>query len=210
MIENYTRLRPGHWYQMFQTGPCPKYDKNYVNAYNLYKTTGSLSKLRYDLLISVLKSFKTVCDFGYGNSDFLNYCVSQGHDCYGYDISDYPLLDSIKRIYTLEDYNFDVITFFDSLEHKPESDIVSFLLTLNVKYICISVPHFHEELGPSWFTSWKHRRVNEHFHHFDSHGLIGLLEEANFSIMHIGNNEDLIRTPVDDKKNILTVIAKRI
>jgi hypothetical protein len=211
MIENYTKLRPGHWYQMFQTGPCPKYDKNYVDTrYNLYKTTGSLSKLRYNLLISILKNFNTICDFGYGNGDFLNFCKSQGHTCYGYDISDYALPDSIERIYTLKDYKFDVITFFDSLEHKTESDLVSFLLTLNVKYICISVPHFHEELGPNWFTNWKHRRLNEHFHHFDSHGLIGLLEEANFSVVHVGNNEDVIRTPVDDKSNILTVIARKI
>ena len=114
-----------------------------------------------------------------------------------------------QRIYKLDDYEFDVMTFFDSLEHIPESDLVSFLSTKRVKYLCISVPHFHEELGPTWFTTWKHRRPNEHFHHFDTQGIHGLLEESGYTVIYTGNDEDVIRRPVDSNTNILTVVARK-
>lgn len=210
MISNYVCLRPGHYFQMFKTGPSPEYGKSYVAVrYNAYSTTRALSRIRYDRLKSVIGDFNTVCDFGYGNGDFIDHCISQGHTCSGYDIAEYPLPDSAARIYDCDSHEFDVMTFFDSLEHIAESDLVSFLLTKRVKYLGISVPHLHESLGANWFAGWKHRRPNEHFHHFDTHGLTGLLNEANFSVLYTGNDEDVIRRPADNNTNILTVIAKK-
>ena len=211
MIDNYVCLRPGHYFQMFKTGPSPDYGKKYIDVrYNAYTTTRSISQLRYDRIRKVVGEFKTICDFGYGNGDFLSYCLTQGHNCSGYDIADYPPPIGTRHINNVDNFEFDVITFFDSIEHLPESDLVSFLLAKRVKYVCVSVPHFHEELGPDWFKTWKHRRPNEHFHHFDIPGLTGLLEESNFTILYTGNDEDVIRTPVDSNTNILTVIAKKI
>ena len=64
--------------------------------------------------------------------------------------------------------------------------------------------------GSEWFTTWKHRKPNEHFHHFDVHGLVGLLTDSGYKIVHVGNEEDGIRRPVDSLPNILTVVATKI
>jgi hypothetical protein len=58
--------------------------------------------------------------------------------------------------------------------------------------------------------NWKHRRENEHLHHFDSHGLVKLLQLSNYKILYLGNDEDVVRTPVDNLPNILTVIARKL
>jgi hypothetical protein len=55
--------------------------------------------------------------------------------------------------------------------------------------------------------NWKHRRENEHLHHFDSHGLANLLNSSDYKVLYLGNCEDVVRTPVDGLPNILTVIA---
>ena len=211
MIDNYVKLRPGHWFQMFRTGPGPSYDNNYMAYYGRIPSD-AMSILRYNLVEKVLGSFDSVCDFGYGNGAFLHYCISKNKITYGTDISNYPLPEKSRfvTLENLEDLEIDVITFFDSIEHIHNSDLTSFLNRFpKSKNVVISLPHFHEHLGAEWFKSWKHRKPNEHFHHFDTHGLVGLLEESNFEILYIGNDEDQIRKPVDEYTNILTVIARR-
>ena len=139
----------------------------------------------------------------------MQYCKDNNHTAFGYDISDYPCPNGVTRVEDVNSLEVDVMTFFDSIEHVEDSDLVSFLNSKQSKHFVISLPWFHEFLGPKWFTSWKHRKPNEHFHHFDMHGLVGLLTEANCEILHVGNEEDQIRKPVDQWPNILTVIGKR-
>lgn len=207
--DNYVKLRPGHVFQMFKTGPGPNYNLEYVSSrYDQYKTGDAMSELRYNLIKSIIGNFKTICDYGYGNGNFLKYCTTKGHECFGYDISNYPLPRSCKRIYNQFAIEADVLTFFDSLEHIHESDLVSFLKSKKVKYLVISVPHYHESLGFEWFVDWKHRRPNEHFHHFDTHGLKSLLQESGYEVIYIGNDEDKIRLPSGNTTNILTMIGK--
>lgn len=208
MISNYVCLRSGHYYQMFKTGPGPEYNKNYISYWDSMNNE-PLSIIRYNLLTRHIKSFDSILDFGYGNGNFLSVCQKHGKNCFGYDISDYPLPDGIKFVFDIKHQPVDVVSFFDSLEHLTESDLVTFLLSIPTKHLIISVPHFHEQLGANWFTSWKHRKPNEHFHHFDIEGLTGLLKEADYDTIYCGNDEDVIRRPVDHNTNILTVIAKK-
>lgn len=212
MIENYIKLGHGHVYQKTLTDSLQEYNTDYSSVYNTYHLTDHLSKLRYNTILESVGPFQSVCDFGYGNGSFLNYCHSQHKTCYGYDISGYPLQDGIMQITDseLDTLNYDVITFFDSLEHLPIQNLTHFLKTKHAKHYCISVPWFHESLDSVWFSNWKHRRENEHLHHFDSSGLIKLLVDVGCSIKYIGNFEDKIRTPCDVYPNILTVIATKI
>ena len=153
--------------------------------------------------------FKSICDFGYGNGSFMKYCRDQDKLVYGYDISDYPVPDGTTKVED-PDYTFvDVMTFYDSIEHLNQRNLVMFLKKKHVKHFVISVPWFHESLGAEWFRNWKHRRENEHFHHFDSCGLINLLIQTGCKIQYVGNAEDAVRTPVDNYPNILTVIASK-
>ena len=94
-------------------------------------------------------------------------------------------------------------------EHIEDVDLVTFLNNKKSKYFVISLPWFHEFLGSEWFETWKHRKPNEHFHHFDCNGLIKLLSDVGCQILHVGNDEDRIRTPFSDLPNILTIVAKK-
>lgn len=209
MIENYEMIRPGHWYQKKLTGPKKQYDISYSKlSYDQYPTTCDMSALRYEYICG-FTTFRSVCDFGYGNGAFLRHCEGQKVKTYGYDISDYPVPENVTRISNPTDVEVDLMTFFDSLEHLEEKDLVPFLSSLPVKWIVISVPWLHEYLGPLHFKSWKHRRENEHFHHFDLHGLLQLLNESGYQPINFCNIEDQIRKPVDIHPNILTTIARK-
>jgi hypothetical protein len=208
MIDNYEMLRPGHWHQIEKTGPGPVYSTEYVNYYNRIPSD-SMSKVRYNVVKDHVGHFESICDFGYGNGAFLNYCVNKKHKTYGYDISEYPLPPGTSKVNDIDSLEVDVLTFFDSIEHIPDADLVTFLRNKKIKYVVISLPWFHEFLGPEWFQTWKHRKPNEHFHHFDMHGLVGLLTESGYTVTHVGNEEDSIRKGIDMWPNILTVVAKK-
>ena len=206
MIDNYELIEPGHWFQSKPTGEIMKYDTNYMQYYT--KMDFSMSKLRFDLLSKYVK-FDSVCDFGYGDGAFLKYAHMNGKKCFGHDISNYPLPNDVEFVADVKDVEVDVITFFDSIEHIPSPNIHEFLGSINTKYVMVSLPWMHERMGAEWFKTWKHRKENEHFHHFDSHGLITLVDKAGFTPMYICNHEDEIRKPVSYLPNILTIIAKK-
>jgi hypothetical protein len=205
----YKKVNNGHLFQIIKTGPMPDYSKQYSNnRYDVYSTTDKMSELRFNLIKKHIGDINSVFDFGYGNGSFLKYCNNLGIKCYGYDISDYPLPGEIEKINDPDSIECDVITFFDSMEHLDVENLIPFLQKKKTKYFVISVPWYHEYCGDEWFMNWKHRRENEHFHHFDSSGLIALLTEINCKILHVGNDEDKIRTPYSNLPNILTIIAK--
>jgi SAM-dependent methyltransferase len=207
MIENYNKIDQGHWHQIELTGDIMKYDENYMQYYT--SMDNRMSKLRYDLIYKNIGSFKSVLDVGYGDGNFLQYCFNHDKECYGNDISNYPLPQGINFVEDASSLKFDVITFFDSLEHRPEPDLLPFLKSLKTDYLVVSLPWCHEFMGPSYFKEWKHRKPNEHFHHFDYYGLINLFDNAGFKTIHMCNAEDEIRKPVNYLPNILTIIAKK-
>lgn len=212
MLNNYLKVADGHWYQEELTGPLPDYSKVYSQTrYDTYSTNDIMSKVRFELIKNKIGQFKSICDFGYGNGAFLKYCINHGNldKIYGYDISDYETPNGAKKIQDVNSIEVDVMTFFDSLEHLTQKNLEPFLSEKNIKHICVSVPWFHESQGAEWFKNWKHRRENEHIHHFDTHGLINLLISSGYKIIHVGNDEDVVRTPVSDLPNILTVIATK-
>jgi len=207
----YKKMFSGYLFQYEMTGPAPDYSATYSKQrYDTYTTNDRMSELRFNLLTKTIKTFNTLTDFGYGNGAFLNHCDKNGKITYGYDISNYPTPLGTLKINNVNDYQVDVMTFYDSLEHLPQNELTEFLKNLKTKYICISVPWYHEDQGADWFLKWKHRRENEHLHHFDSHGLINLLILSGYKVLYLGNDEDQVRTPVDDLPNILTVIARKL
>lgn len=210
MIENYIQLSRGHWYQDTLTGSPPDYSSEYSkNRYDIYNTTDLMSQLRYHMIVKSIGNFDSILDFGYGNGSFMKYCQSHGKNVSGYDISDYPIPKGCVKIIDPDSIEVDVMTFFDSLEHLQTKNLVTFLNNKKTKHLVISVPWMHENMGEWWFQNWKHRRENEHIHHFDAHGLINLLIQSNYKIIHVGNDEDKIRTPFSNLPNILTLIATK-
>jgi hypothetical protein len=210
MYKNYTSVAPGHLFQIVSTGDSPDYSEVYSKTrYDQYPTTDSMSQLRYSLIERHIGSIKSICDFGYGNGSFLKYCHIEGLKTYGYDISNYELPSYVTKVDNPDNVEVDVMTFFDSLEHLNVENLIPVLQSKKAKYFIISVPWYHESCGEEWFMNWKHRRENEHFHHFDCNGLTNLLIKANCKIIHVSNDEDKIRTPFSDLPNILTIVAKK-
>lgn len=208
MLNGYTKLNFGHLYQSQKTGDSPNYLKAYSQSrYDIYPTTERMSKIRFDLAKKLFK-FNSILDFGYGNGSFLKTCKENGIETYGYDISDYPLPTGITKTETHQ-IEVDLITFFDSIEHLEEVKLETFLSKLHTNQIIISVPWLHE-ISDDWFFHWKHRRENEHFHHFTASGLALLMEKAGFIPIWHGCPEDEIRTAESNLPNILTMAGARI
>ena len=208
MLNGYIRLGTGHIYQAKTTGALPNYDKTYSqDSYDKYDTTEKMSQLRLALANRLFK-FSSVLDFGYGNGSFLKACHKQGIVSFGYDVSDYPLPSGIIRTPT-ENIEADLVTFFDSIEHLQERNLATFLTKLQTKQILITVPWMHE-ISDDWFYRWKHRRENEHFHHFTAGGLCSLMESAGFTPIYHGAPEDEIRRSDTPLPNILTMGGMRV
>lgn len=184
-----------------------EYDEDYVlNSYIKYgELSNYISYLRYGYLLASIKIIPdSILDFGYGSGAFLNVCKKTIKNCFGYDIGKYDVPEGCNRTDDIFSIHFDVVSFFDSLEHVEN---IYFLNKIDCNYIIISVPECHY-FSDEWFESWKHRRENEHIWHFSQQALIKFMENQNYEMINMSNIEDIIRKPIDDNTNILTGIFK--
>jgi len=203
MLNNYITLSNGviHQYEKFE-GVKICYDINYIkNRYDLYKNKSlQMSYLRLGYLMGILGSVpNSLLDVGYGNGDFLNVCKHIIPHCYGNEINNYPLPDGVKFADTITD-NYDVICFFDVLEHFEN---ISIIKNINAKFIYISIPECHY-FSDDWFLNWKHRRPNEHIWHFNKNALQNFFTEFNYKLINFSNIEDTIRDKINGNSNILS------
>lgn len=206
MLDNYKQDENGVIYQVNISKEID-YSFNYVeNSYEKYgELPNYISYLRYGYLISSINDVipTSILDFGYGNGAFLEVCKRQIVECYGYDVGMFGVPLNCKRIHKFEEIfnrHFDVITFFDSLEHVKD---IYFLNKLDCDYIMISVPECHY-FDDEWFKNWKHRREDEHLWHFSTMTLIKFMESQGFGLINVSNIEDVIRKPEYNYGNILT------
>lgn len=207
-LTNYTKLGNGIIKQLNVENI--EYNFEYSNKYNNYgEKANYISYLRLGVLLGNLdKTPNSILDVGYGNCSFLNAAKNIIPNCYGYDISDYPVDSNITRVDTMFGTHYDVISFFDSLEHFTEID---FIQKLDCDYITISLPWCHY-FTDDWFMNWYHRRPNEHLWHFNDTSLVNFFAENNFKNIYLGDYEDAIRKNGDTGKypNILSAIFKRM
>jgi len=163
--------------------------------------------LRLGNIIGSLRRVPTsILDVGYGDGSFLKVCSNIIPECYGYDISTYPIPEGCKQVKSFLDESYDVITFFDSLEHFEDID---FVRDLKCNAVCISVPHCHYK-NDEWFKNWKHRRPNEHLWHFDKPSLKTFMHRMGYELVSYSNVEDTIRKNNKEESNILTCIFKKV
>lgn len=167
-----------------------------------------LSYLRLGYLMGAIPGIqqcKSILDVGYGNGDFLRASQKYFEKCGGMDIVwDYLPEGCIKQETLTDDY-YDIITFFDSLEHFDDINIIE---KLKCKYIVISLPNCKTH-NPDWFMSWKHRKPNEHLHHFNELAMCKFLNAMGYKVLRTGYIEDTIRKGIESH-NILTVVAEKI
>jgi hypothetical protein len=161
--------------------------------------------LRLGYLIGSLGHIpKSILDVGYGSGDFLKVCKEIIPNCYGHDITSIlPPEGTILVNSIYEDY-YEVISFFDVLEHFEN---IYDIKKLKCSYLLISLPWCHNH-SDEWFENWKHRRPNEHLHHFNEVSLTNFLNEIGYSRINFTNIEDTIRKNNQNEFNILTAVFK--
>lgn len=185
------------------------YSNEYIQHYQVMRElTDQMAHLRLGYILGVLNyAPASILDVGFGNGAFLSAAMKICSDVSGYDVMENPCLpDGCTRATDLFDRSYDLITFFDSLEHCED---LSFVQDLDCNYIAISVPWCHY-VNDGWFQTWKHRKPDEHLHHFNDQSLINFMKENGFQYIAHSNIEDAIRKPVDDLPNILTAIFEKI
>lgn len=192
------------------------YDPQYVkDRYDKYGVQcDMMSHLRLGYLIGTLnRKPASVLDVGYGNGSFLKVCKEASITTFGTDVSGYELKHG-KELTMAEclDRSFEVVSFFDSLEHFED---LSFLGDLCAQYLYISVPNCDyqgvlvskgEEAADAYFEGWKHRRPDEHLWHFNLWSLSGMLDSFGYSPLAHSYIEDIIRKPTAPGHNILTAV----
>jgi hypothetical protein len=206
MLENYFMDAEGVIHQRKIKTPCV-YDNNYVETrYNTYgELSNYMSYLRLGFLLGIIKyNPESILDIGYGNGDFLKICKKVIPKCAGYDISGYTVPEGCVYENNINNY-YEVVTFFDALEHFEDLNIIN---RLNCKYIYISLPNC-KYISDSWFKVWKHRREDEHLHHFNEISLKAFFLKYGYKPLITTCVEDIIRK---DKEpfNILTGVFEKI
>lgn len=206
MLDNYKILKNGVIKQLNINNQVD-YNIDYVtNSYDNYgEKVNYISFLRLGYLLGVINEIpNSILDVGYGNGAFLKACKNIIKNCYGNDVSDYNLPMDINFVSDIFSQHYDVITFFDSLEHFHD---INFVKDLKCNYVLISVPccHYYSD---EWFENWKHRRPDEHIFHFNENSLNEFMVECGFQKMSNSFVEDTIRK--GEEKNILTGIFKKL
>jgi SAM-dependent methyltransferase len=206
MLDNYNKDELGVIHQIMSK----KYDysNDYIN--NSYNSYGDLPKLiSYLRLGNIIGSIgrypNSLLDVGYGNGEFLKLCAEVILKCYGNDVSGYSIPNGCVFVDDIFQREYDVITFFDVLEHFEDINVVS---KLKCNYVVISVPWCHY-FSDEWFDTWKHRREDIHLHHFNDEALVKFMRFHKFKCVSLTNIEDIIRKSVDKSPNILTGTFKK-
>lgn len=206
MLENYEKLHNGVIKQK-EKNPF-KYGFDYSNNYNKLGELGlRMGYLRLGYILGTIQSpINKILDVGYGNGDFLKVATEIIPNCFGSDVSnEYNLPTKCTYINDIYSKKFDVVCFFDVLEHF---DNIYDIKNLKTDYIVISLPHCHY-ISDEWFSKWKHRKPDEHLWHFNKDSLIKFMDEIGYNPISISNIEDTIRKPEGELSNILTGIFKK-
>lgn len=206
MLENYTKNQDGTIYQINRkpfdyTGSYNDYYKD-IQPYSWHT-----SHLRLGYIIgSIGKIPESILDVGYGTGAFLKICETQIPNRYGNDISGWNVPEGCEFVENILEKKFDVITFFDSLEHMND---IEFVKDLKANYVCISLPwcHYFDDL---WFETWKHRKPDEHLWHFNKESLQNFMVRMGYETINICNLEDVTRENNQPYENILSGIFKKL
>jgi hypothetical protein len=188
-----------------------EYNYDYSNKYNNYGEKGNyLGYLRLGTLIGAVGHVpRSILDVGYGNGSFLAAAATLIPDCAGCDISPYPVPSGCRRVESIDSEDFDVVCFFDSLEHFDDIGVVN---RLKCKYVYISVPWCPtKDFTSAEFLGWYHRRPNEHLWHFDDDSLKTFFDGCGFDCVMSAAVEDAVRknAAVAPRPNILTALFKK-
>lgn len=208
MIENYRLNEYGVIEQIEKQEYS--YDIDYSDSrYSGFSDRGNILNLRLGYIIgSIGKIPDSILDVGYGTGDFLKSCKGTVKSLYGNDIEPaYPLPQYVEFVKDITSIKVEVITFFDSLEHFHN---IEFVKNLKCEYAVISLPWCYNGENEEWFSTWKHRKPNEHIFHFNEKSLTTFMTKQGYELVNYCNLEDRIRIDNSLTPNILTACFKKL
>ena len=149
MLANYVKLSNGVIKQVDRKKY--NYDFDYSNNYNKLGELGvRMAYLRLGHIIGSLGFIpNSIMDVGYGNGDFIKVCTNIIKNCYGSDVSPYPVPDGVQFISDRYSIDVDVVTFFDVLEHYE--DIYEVIASVGMNII----------VGLAFWMEWNDHRKNK-------------------------------------------------
>ena len=153
------------------------YDAAYAHQYDR-RPCHEMSALRWNFIQRWLglPGGSYVLDIGYGNGALLKHARTQGMEVFGLDAHDEDF--GIPTVGYDTDRHFDLVCFFDSLEHFPAFDC---LFGLRAAHVVVSLPAAPDYLlqAPQ---QWRHYKPGEHLHYFSGQSLDHLL--AKWGLQH--------------------------
>lgn len=186
--------------------PTCVYDAAYLRYYSeIDAHARQLSARRLDVLEAFVPQQGRLLDFGAGTFRFVEVAHASGWDAFGFDVMP---SEHQRRMAVLDHGPWDVVTFFDSLEHliDPQGAIGR----LNSRTVMISVPECHRPEDQAWFMAWRHRKPGEHLWSWNRQTLTAMMGRFGYHCVMVSNFEDEFRTPYDPLlTNILTAIYRR-
>ena len=190
---------------IWQTGLAVKavYDAKYIRErYDVYPTTEAISYLRLGLVKAFIIGGRLL-DIGYGNGCFLKKAAKAGFVSFGSDVhgADYGIREISLR--EAADSPWDVVTFFDSLEHFSNLDLPR-EVAARARVVVVSIPCRPDSFPAS--KEWKHYRPGEHLHYFSRYSLERLFSPRR-KLVSVSDVEDVIRGKLPaGEQNILTLV----
>jgi len=180
-----------------------EYGENYFEKYVNYEGTPTsvlLNKNRVAITEKYCK--KHILDIGIGSGEFIKLSKLK---VYGFDIN--PLGIQWLKFNKLYVNPYDHLlpdiegwTFWDSLEHFPDPQVILKLIQPN-HYVFISIPIFFDILK---IKESKHYRPNEHYYYFTPSGLINYMKRSGFRFLE--HNDAEIKA---GRENIFTFAFQR-
>jgi hypothetical protein len=139
------------------------------------KTAEHICKIRWDFVSEARP--KTALDFGSG-CGFFKAFAPMGILVDTYDIMPVPITGITKDAY-------DLITFWDVLEHIPDFNEVVGVFNM-AEYIAVSVPVKPDDM--KW-EDFKHYKPLEHINHFTDESMVALMRSFGFNLVKLGSPE---------------------
>lgn len=171
------------------------YDTDYAAGYERYRNSPinkALHKFRREFTLDSappFKGHKTLLDFGCATGEFCR-SVASSYEVYGYDINKaYEAVwrrDEMGINYSTKlpgNIEFDVVTFFDSIEHVE--DPMGLVRLLNAKVVVVSIPIMSKQF---WINS-KHLKPREHLHYFTTRSLFGMMGMLDYIPVRFSSQE---------------------
>jgi hypothetical protein len=183
--------------------------KQYKDTPEFLIKASELSALRVGFIEQFIPEQSSLVDIGCGLGSFVR-VAKFVYDAHGYDPFTYSrsMIVPVDRIHVLGK-DWDVMTFFDTLEHFPNIREARVLMNCS-KFIVVCVPECHFPNNRHWFMNWKHRRPGEHLWHFNRESLVNFMRYCGFKLITFSNFEDKIRGPLNSYlPNILTGLFER-